>query len=54
MTMLLVDLTTSGFYSVHSNYMYARENLVSFQDVCESPVEWGAFEGTFACEDVGD
>ena len=34
-------------------YLYARENLV-FQDVRESPVEWGAFEGTFACEDVGD
>ena len=22
-----------------------------FEDIRESPVEWGAFEGTFACED---
>ena len=21
-----------------------------FEDICESPVEWGAFEGNFVCE----
>ena len=26
------------------------ENLSHFEDARESPVEWGAFEGTFACE----
>ena len=34
------------FYSVRSNY--AREHLV-LEDVRKSPVEWGAFEGTFPC-----
>ena len=34
-------------YSVHSRY--ARENLV-YEDVRESPVEWGDFDGTFPCK----
>ena len=45
MTISFVDLATSGFYSVRSNY--ARENI--FKDVREIPVE-GAFEGTFVFE----
>ena len=36
MTMPLADLATSGF--------------IFFVDFRESPVEWGAFEGTFTCE----
>ena len=27
-----------------------REKIRVFEDVRESPVEWGAFEGTFPCE----
>ena len=31
------------FYSVPSH-------ILVFEDVCENPVEWDAFEGTFACD----
>ena len=43
--MPLLDLATVLFCLHPDN----TENLV-FEDVHESPVEWGAFEGTFACE----
>ena len=36
------------FYSVHSPIM--RQKIKVFEDVRESPVEWGALGGTFACE----
>ena len=36
------------FYSVRSPIM--RQKILVFEDVRESPVEWGAFESTFACE----
>ena len=32
------------FYSVRSNL------ICDFEDIRESPVEWDAFEGTFACK----
>ena len=43
--MPLVDLATSGFNLLA---VIMREKV--FEGVRESPVEWGAFEGTFACE----
>ena len=48
MTIPLVDLATRTvlFCSQPDN---TTENLV-FEDVSESPVEWDAFVGTFACE----
>ena len=46
--MPLIDLATSGFILLFAA-RDATENLV-FEDVRESPVECGAFEGTFACE----
>ena len=36
------------FHSVRSRIM--RQKIQVFEDVRESLVEWGAFEGTFACE----
>ena len=47
MTMPLVDLAMSGFIL---STVIMREKIWVFEEVCESPVEWGAFEGTFACE----
>ena len=47
MTMPLVDLATSGFILFA---VIMREKIKVFEDVRESPVEWGAFKGTFACE----
>ena len=46
MAMPLVDLATSSF--ILFAVIYAR-SLV-FEDVRESPVEWDAFEETFACD----
>ena len=43
--MSLVDLATSGFNLLA---VIMREKV--FEGVRESPVEWGAYEGTFACE----
>ena len=45
MTMPLVDLAISGFILFA---VIMRDKV--FEDVRESPVEWGAFEGIFACE----
>ena len=47
MTMPLVDLAMSGFILFA---VIMREKIWVFEDVRESLVEWGAFEGTFACE----
>ena len=47
MTMPLVDLAMSGFILFT---VVMRVKIQVFEDVRESPVEWGAFEGTFACE----
>ena len=46
MAMPLVDLATSSF--ILFAVIYAR-SLV-FEDIRESPVEWDAFEETFACD----
>ena len=42
MAMPLVDLATSGFILLAV--------IMRDKGVRESPVEWGAFEGIFACE----
>ena len=47
MTMQLVELVTSGFILFA---VIMREKIQVFKDVRESPVQWGTFEGTFACE----
>ena len=48
MTMPFVRFRNERFYSVRSPIM--RQKILVFEGVRESPVKWGAFEGTFTCE----
>ena len=42
MTVPLVDVLASGF----NLFAVIMQEKIVFKDICESPVKWGAFEGT--------